>query len=166
MDESMERGGAKLADWVRRALGEVATTFEAPTPEVRGTCVCLYPYGLENLMYRYRPTHRRPANGFRLRYLVTAWAPSSLEAQSILEKLYFSAGDEGDFEVEPTANDVLLWLAIGILPRPAFFLLASVQQEREEQELPLARQPPRLHTSPGVPSANLVGEPPRANPSP
>ena len=166
MNESLEECEVGLVAWVRKALGGVATTFELPIENPQETCVSLYPYGLENLVYRHCSTHGRPPNGFRLRYLVTAWASSSPRAQSMLEKLYFSAEGEGDFEVEPTANDVLLWLATGILPRPAFFLLASVQQAREELDLPLVRHSPRLNTSPGIPSAGSVTGSPSTNPSP
>lgn len=129
------------------SAGGIKTVFEAPPRKIDVPCVSFYACGLQDLLYHHKTTRSRPPIGFRIRYLVTAWAKTQVRAQAVLAELVFSALDEADFDVELTVTDSSLWQALGILPRPAFFLLVSIRRPREEPQVPRVLQPPRVDSS-------------------
>ena len=155
--EALEGSSERLKSWVSSTLGEVDTTFEAPSSKVeKRPRVFLYAVGLEDLVYRHGTTGGRAPQGFRFRYLITAGAPSPAMAHELLGELIFTAMDEADFDIELSGSDSCLWQQLGIPPRPAFFLFISVQRPREEVALPKVQEPPRLESSVSRPLTGRV----------
>lgn len=158
--EVLEGFSERLGAWATETLGGVEATFDAPSHLKRGgECVSLYALGIEDLIYRHGTTGGRPPLGFRFRYLVTTWAANLTKAQKFLGELVLSAMEESDYDVELSGVDTMLWHAFGIPPRPAFFLLVSVQKHRPTPLTPRIQEPPRVQASLTAPLVGRVTGP-------
>jgi hypothetical protein len=146
-----------LAVWVRDILGDVDTRFDLPGVQPDGKGVVLYLLSLA-------PTppastlHLAPLQ-FYLRYLITTWAETTLEAHRLLGELILAAMENGrPYEVDLDPVPPELWMALQLPPQPAFVLRALVRKARPEAVPKLALRS-IIDTRPGVTLFGLVQGP-------
>ncbi len=144
----------QLEEWVRSVLPDADLSFEPPTDTGDGRGVNLY---LMELINSPLPGGRHTAPlQILLRYLVTSWAESSLEAHRMMGELVFAAMENSEFEVELETVPIDTWTAFGIAPRPSFILRYKLRVERPEKTVPLVSGPLSITSSPMMDLQGLV----------
>ena len=120
----------ELASWVTRILGDVPTRFDMPTEQPEGRGVVLF-------LLSFSPTP--PASSgppiplqVTLRYLVTTWAESPLEAHKLLGDLILAAMEEKEYELELEPVPGETWQAFHLPPQPAFVLRVLLRKPLPE----------------------------------
>jgi hypothetical protein len=119
-----------IAAWVTDILGEVPTRFDMPADQPEGKGVILY-----LLSFMATPpasTGRITPLQFTLRYLVTTWAETSLEAHKLLGELALAAMEDVRYEIELEPLPAEIWQAFNLPPQPAFVLRALLRKSRQE----------------------------------
>jgi hypothetical protein len=143
----------QLADWVENVLGPVA--FSLGPPEQAPADAGVSCYLMELLDNPPLRTSRRPPLQIFLRYLVTIWASAPKEAHQMLEDLLFATMEAPDLQVEVEPLTAAGWRALGVTPRPSFFLRVPLRRERPQPGVKLVRQPLGIEA---VPVASLQGQ--------
>jgi hypothetical protein len=143
----------QLAGWVGNVLGPVA--FSLAPPEQAPADIGVSCYLMELLDNPPLRTTRRPPLQITLRYLVTTWADTAQQAHEMLEELLFATMETPDLEVEVEPAEPTMWAALGVAPRPSFFLRVPLRRERPQPGVKLVRQPLGIEA---VPIASLQGQ--------
>ncbi len=151
---TMEDADQRLKDWVDTLLPGTAVTLSAPADKGVAPLVGLYLLDLHASPPAKGP--RRSPQQIELGYLVTAWAPSPEESHSMLWTLVFGAMEVAEFEIDLTPISGQLWLAFGVVPRPAFMLRLSLRRERPEESVRLIKSAIELNASPMASMAGLL----------
>jgi hypothetical protein len=119
-----------LAAWTLEILGDITTRFDMPVDQPLGTGVVLY-------LLSFEPTP--PASTgqiaplqFTLRYLITTWAETPIEAHKLLGKLVLAAMEESRYEVELDPVPPEIWQAFRLPPKTAFVLRVLLRKLRQE----------------------------------
>ena len=120
----------ELADWAKSVVGDVPTLFEIPKELTQGSGVL---FCLVSLLPAPPPSTGKIAPlQYKLRYLVTTWAESTLEAHRLLGDLVFAAMENSKFEIDLNPVPFEFWQACGWTPQPSFGLTLLVQKPRPE----------------------------------
>jgi hypothetical protein len=85
-----------------------------------------------------------------LRYLVSTWAGAAEEAHRLLGELVFAAMENPEFEVELEPLDATTWVALGVAPRPSFFLRVPLRKERPQPPVKRVRAPLVVQVTPVI----------------
>ena len=128
-----------VAWWAGSVLHSVAVSLGPPDDGRDGDRVSLWLYDLE-----HTPPARRPEATpwqFSLRYLVSTWSADASTAHRHLGQLVFAAMEHEDLEVDLPAPPVTAWTALGVVPRPAFFLKVLLRRPRPRPEGVYVRSP-------------------------
>ena len=136
----------RLQEWVQTTLGLDAVSLEPPHDGQDGRGISLFLIEL-----REAPAPRgttRPPLQLALRYLITAWAPEPAESHRLLGELVLAAMEQPDFQVELEPSPPALWTALGVTPRPAFFLRIPLRLERPEPPVHRVRVPLVVRAAP------------------
>jgi hypothetical protein len=143
----------QLTDWVETVLGSIPVSLAPPEQDPTEVGVSCYLMELvDNPPLR---TTKRPPLQIMLRYLVTTWADTPREAHRMLEELLFAAMETPDLGVEVQSLEPAVWAALGVAPRPSFFLRLPLRRERPQPSAKLVRQPLGIEA---VPVASLQGQ--------
>ncbi len=146
MMDNIDNVDRQLGEWINSVLENMELSFGPPADNSDGHGVSLY---LMELAHSPLPAgQRKVLRQISLRYLVTSWAESPLEAHRILGKLIFAAMENAEFEVEPGTAPIDVWKAFGIAPRPSFILRRNLRVERPETVAPMVRVPMTIENSP------------------
>jgi hypothetical protein len=148
----IDRIDDKLSSWIKTILGEIPLSLSEPAPPPSQPGVNLYLWEL--LDAPPLRGQQRPPLQIHLRYLVTTWADEPAEAHRLLGQLVFAALADPEFEVDLTPLSAESWLALNMVPRPAFFLRIPLRLEQPEADIPLVRAPVVLN---GTPVTTLHG---------
>jgi hypothetical protein len=152
--EDVERS---LTDWATSVANVPAMT--SLQPGKGGTAsqkrIVVYPYEL-----RSRPSTRgnhRPPLQVTMRYLIMADGPAD-DGHRVLLDLALSALERtetqpGEFEAVIEPLSVEGWRALGVAPRPSFFIHVPVKREREDRVAP----PVRVARVMGAPLRSAAG---------
>lgn len=116
MIEEVDR---KLQEWVSSVVGDVEVRFDVPRDRP-GPAVWIYLLDLQSALPEQRG-ERRPLQ-MSLRYLITTWADEEPRAHALLGKLALAALERNDAQVELRGPSPETWSALGVAPRPAFFM--------------------------------------------
>ena len=135
-----------LASWVQKTLNIGNVVIAAPQNADAGTGVGLFL--LESVPTPRPRAVRRPPLQIMLRYLVTTWAETAVEAHRMLGELLFAALAEDSYEIESEAPPLTLWTALSVTPRPSFLLRTPIHRERPERTAPLVRAPLVVNAGP------------------
>jgi hypothetical protein len=118
---------ADLESWISPLVVPAGVSVGSPAVSATGSGVNLHLLALAG-----HPPLRgagRPPIQAKLRYLVTAWAPTASEAHRLLDSVLVAAAQRDDVEVVLEALDATTWLAMGIRPQAALLLDVPVRQE-------------------------------------
>jgi hypothetical protein len=132
----------RLRSWIASLAGPITISNTPPGREETGSGVSLY------LMEMSRAPLARKEHDqlvqITARYLVTTWAEQAQDAHELLERLMLGAMDNPEVQVE--FNPLLLsdWIAFGVVPRPSFMLLLTLQRQRRERTSTLVSAPPMV----------------------
>jgi hypothetical protein len=149
----IEQADQKVGDWAQRVVGNsVLLSYAPPTAVFDETAVNLYLWEL--LDAPPLRSQQRPPLQIHLRYLVTTWAEDPTTAHRLLGQLVFAALANPEFDIDLTPLPAASWLALNIIPRPAFFLRIPLRLEQPEPDIPLVRAPVVLN---GTPVTTLHG---------
>jgi hypothetical protein len=129
----------RLTGWIQSVLPKIPVSLlpAAATPSGKGIALLAVDLATDPVARGAK----RPPLRLQVRYLVTSWAPEPEEAHRMIGELAFSAMDRGDLELEPGPVPLELWRTLGLPPRAAFLLKATVQKEREEKPVPRVKVP-------------------------
>lgn len=124
----------RLQEWARTILPGVEIRFTPPDDTEAVPAIHCY---LLDLLPDASSTAagRAPLLQLGLRYLVTAHGDSPRETHKALGTLVFAAMEHPDFRVELDPPAAGFWSALGIVPRPAFMLRASLRLQRPEPKV-------------------------------
>lgn len=149
----IDRIDQKLKHWAEGILDAPTVFFDLPAKDVQAHGVCIYL--IELLHNRPERTLKRPPLQFTLRYMVTTWDALPEVAHRMLGELLFSAMQHADMEVDQAAVTYAAWQAMGIRPRPAFFIRIPLRKEIPEPRVPRVARPINIET---LPQASLHGK--------
>jgi hypothetical protein len=121
---------ARLTTWISGVLPNVAVLLDMPTKPPDSDSVSVHLLELEDAPPA-RGIERSPLQ-VGLRYLVTAWSDDPSVAHRLLGQLLFAAMDAPDVEVQVAAVGAEAWAALGVAPRPSFFLRVPLRQPRPQ----------------------------------
>ncbi len=138
----------RLREWTESVVEGVSFSLEPPAGTEATTGVSFYLLELvENAPARTAtPTPLQ----FSLRYLVSTWAGALEEAHRLLGELVFAAMENPEFEVELEPVDPSTWVALGVAPRPSFFLRVPLRKERPQPPVKRVRAPLVVKVTPVV----------------
>jgi hypothetical protein len=105
---------------------------------------------------RTRRNHPDPSLTLVGRYLVTTWAKEIRRAHRVLGELLVAAIEDQHFDVDPEPPGLAVWRAIGISPRPGFFMKARLRVERVTRAVKPVLVPLRVGTVDLRPLRGLV----------
>jgi len=155
MIDAMDR---ELLDWLKATAPKAMVSLTAPPAEAGDKpLVSCYLIALATA-----PPTRGLASGgpapqqFALRYLVSVSAAVPEEAHRVLGPLVFAAMDRPGCEVELDMLPADLWLALGVVPRPAFMLRVPLRLARPEPTAGIVLHPIVINESPLRPLAGRV----------
>lgn len=146
--------------WITAVLGDVPVSFAPPVGSADGAAesaaesdgINCY---LLDLLPSPPPSGNRIAPlQFSVRYLVTAWSADAATAHQRLGALVFAALDHDEYDADLEPVPPALWHALGVRPRPAFFLRTLVRRPRPEPDVRYVRQPLVVRSAP---AGTLVG---------
>ncbi len=136
----------ELGAWAASVVGGVEVSHDLPAEGASGRGVSLYLFEILNTPAPR--TQQRPPLKITLRYLVTTWAESTVEAHSILGELIFAALERNDLEVDLEPASGPLWIGAGKLARPSFRVRIPLTRSRPENLAPQVKAPMILRSSP------------------
>jgi hypothetical protein len=131
-----------LESWAKEVFADLEVSFGVPAAETDRLSLCLYL--LDVLPSPSGRGSRLPPLQMTLRYLVIPQGKVPAENHQLLGKLFISAMENAELEIEKEPLPVELWRAFGIVPRPAFILRVPFKHERTEKIAPPVRQPLQL----------------------
>ncbi len=142
-----------LKDWANSVVKSADVSFAAPNDTQSGKGIGLY---LLDLVYKPSASATLPLpHQVSLHYLVTTWAESPEAAHCLLGQLIFAAIENPEFEIQMDSIPVSLWVALHIIPRPAFVLRMPLKRDRPHPTSPTVRVAPEVQISPSMP---LLGQ--------
>jgi hypothetical protein len=145
----------RVKDWILSVAAGTEVSLAAPKSQESGSGVGAYL--LDVTKAPPSNTGRRPAPlHLTLRYLVTTWSDNPEDAHQLLVRLMFAAMESADYQIEADPPPVSVWRALGVSPRPAFFLRVPLVYERPSIPAKLVRQPLKIQASPLVSLHGLV----------
>jgi hypothetical protein len=127
----------RLAEWVASITPGAEVSYEPPAAAPAGKGVSLYLYELRP---QPPPRTRMPPVQATLRYLVTAWAASQVDAHALLGDLILAALETADMEVDQEPVPLEVWRLFGTPPRPSFVLSVGLRRDRDEPPVSMVRQ--------------------------
>ncbi|WP_245601886.1 carboxypeptidase-like regulatory domain-containing protein [Hamadaea tsunoensis] len=136
----IEAATADLLAWLGRAAGQPARLGAPDAGESTGEHLTLTPLDLRT-QRQTRGTGAREPYRFGVRYLLTASGEGAL---GLLDRVLAAAVAAGEPQIVLEAGDTALWRALGVPPRPAFFVDVPVQIAYEERTAPPVRHPLQL----------------------
>lgn len=150
----------ELQEWLKATVPKTAVSFTVPPAEAgEKPMISCYLLALATAPPTRATTNGSPApQQFALRYLVSVSAAVPEDAHRILGPLVFAAMDRPGCEVELDMLPADLWLALGVVPRPAFMLRVPLRLARPEPTAGIVLHPIVINKSPLRPLAGrLVG---------
>jgi hypothetical protein len=127
----IEQADERLQQWAKSTVEGIEVRFDLPDkPSGR---FALF-YLLELLDLPPLRTAKIAPLQLSARYLVTTWGKTEFEAHEILSKLVFTAMADPDWQVELRPMAAEVWNALGIPPRPSFWITIPLLQPRVEPE--------------------------------
>ena len=138
----------RLIEWIGNVVGDVTISLAAPRDQEEGSGVSLYLLQLSSTPPA-STSHVTPLQ-FTLHYLVTTWSDEPETAHQLLGDLTLAALDNAEMEVDLTPPVPEMWLALRMLPRPAFVLRVLVRQPRPDPDVRYVTQPLVLRAGPSV----------------
>jgi hypothetical protein len=144
----------QVAAWIRGVVGDdVPISFELPA-KAAGPVVSAY---LLELRDHPAPAGTPPAPlQVLLSYLVTTASDSPESAHRLLGQLVFSALEHPEYRPDLEPPPAPLWSALGVSPRPAFFLRVPCRRERPARPSKRVLTPLVVTTSPMGPIVGRV----------
>ena len=141
----IEAATQDLMAWLAQAAGQPARL--GPPQDGAADGLSLWP--LELRPQRQTRTAGGPREPFRfsVRYLLTASGPQALR---LLDKVLTAAANAGEPQFSLDAGDPALWLALGVMPRPAVLIEAPVQIRPPHKHIPPVTQPLQIKILPRV----------------
>jgi hypothetical protein len=140
-----------VTNWIKPTVGDIAVEFgpvEA-RPLLEGTAgVHLTFLGITPAAPPRSMTRQPPSLLMLARYLVTASAPAQAQADRLIVALGFAALDRRSPELERDGPAPDLWLALGVIARPALLIRAVLERRRVIRQAPLVRQPAIVEYAP------------------
>jgi len=150
----------ELLEWLKATVPKTMVSFGAPLAEAGDKpLVSCYLLALATAP----PTRGASSGGpapqqFALRYLISVSAAAQEDAHRLLGPLVFAAMDRPGSEVELDMLPAELWIALGVVPRPAFLLRVPLRLARPEPTAGIVLHPIIINQSPLRPLAGrLVG---------
>ena len=150
LDLTDERLSTWIGATVENATVTLALPVDAPAPTGEG--VSLYLLSFANCPPPR--TNERPPLQILLRYLVTTWATTPQKAHQLLGDLAFAAMGVSEFSIDLDPLPAETWLALKLVPRPAFMLSLPVRQERPKARVEYVRSALSVKTEP---MSQLIG---------
>lgn len=135
----------QLRDWVNSTVAGLDILMSMPPATVDRCTVSLSLYELDNAV----PARRegpRPIE-LTLRYLVTTYAESPIDAHRAFGQLLFAAIENPAFCVDTRPLPIEVWQAFDAAPRPAFRLEMPLVRERQTSTA-LITKPVEVRVSP------------------
>lgn len=149
----IELADKRLKEWANAAVEGLEVRFDLPTKPGE-KCASLY---LLELLDSPPPRTAKIAPlQLSARYLVTAWGSSELEGHEILGKLVFTAMADPEWQVELRPVSADMWRALGVPPRPSFWITVPLRQPRVERMAPPVRKPLVVNSSFVLPLHGIV----------
>ena len=150
----------ELLDWLKATVPKTTVSLAVPPAEAGDKpLVSCYLLALATA-----PPTRGAANGspapqqYALRYLISVSAADPEVAHRVLGPLVFAAMDRPGCEVELDMLPADLWLALGVVPRPAFMMRVPLRLARPEPAAGMVLHPIVINQSPlRALSGRLVG---------
>jgi hypothetical protein len=118
---------ADLESWLSVLVAPASVSIGPPVAAATGSGVSVHLLALAG-----HPPLRgagRPAIQAKLRYLVTAWAPTTGESHQLLDSVLVAAEQREGVEVSFEGVDGATWLALGVHPQAALLLDVPVRRE-------------------------------------
>lgn len=154
----IDRVDAQLSAWVEQAIGISRVIFAPPTEMLAESVDAQVTLHLFQIVPDLPPRNlQRAPLQVVLRYLVTAQAGTTEKAHRMLGELVFAAMESPEFQVDFDPLPAEFWLALGVIPQPAFVLRVPLVREREQPSAPLVRQPVVRATSMAVLQGVVLG---------
>lgn len=129
----------ELQEWVKSVVADVDVVLGPPHQFEGKRGVSLYLLALAPPPAAWM--NRQSAIRVALRYLVTTWAEDEQRAHAMLGQLVQAAIEKREYELDLTEVPVAMWMAFGIVPRPAFMLSLPLPVERAESAVKLVQGP-------------------------
>lgn len=144
VDDALER-------WLTAVAPKVAIEFDTPGPARHEPAnpLTIHVFLMGLLPERPVATQRRHPLQARLQYLVSVCDGSARERHALLGRLVFAALEQHAFEVALGPIEPRLWCALGVPPRPAFWLHAPVHLDGPGPGAPQVLTPPDVQVTPG-----------------
>jgi hypothetical protein len=139
MKIELEQVDDLLKDWVKNITKVSEVSFSLDGVKSAKASVNLYLLSLGSKPPA-RGTNPAPLQ-FLARYLVTTSGSDMVESHRLLGNLVFAALEDTRFDVDLQPISADTWLALKVLPQPAFVLEILVQRERPLLEAPLIQAP-------------------------
>lgn len=151
----IEQVDTKVQAWVQGILPDTEVVVGPPhqfegRQGVKGVNLYLLALADSRPAWANHPVTKRIA----LRYFITTWGKTEEEAHALLSKLVFAAWEQQEYELSLSELPLVLWSALGVLPRPAFTLWVPCAMEQPQPETKLVRGPLAVQ---GAPVRSLFG---------
>jgi hypothetical protein len=142
----MEELTHRMMAWAAEVVAPLPVTLAPPQDGADGLSVYL-------LDVRPAPAPRtaRPPLRVEVRYLLTPPVVPPEAPPAELDRLVFALLTQNEFEPEPTAPPVELWVAFGLTPRPAVLVRGMATRERVVPDRPVVREPLAVDLRPAGP---------------
>lgn len=139
-----------LLDWLTATAPKTVVTLAAPAADAGDKpLVSCYLLALATAPPARGAGTRGPVpQQFALRYLISVSAADPQEAHRVLGPLVFAAMDRAGCEVELDMLPADLWLALGVVPRPAFILRVPLRLARPEPATGIVLHPIVINEAP------------------
>ena len=145
MIDQMDR---RLREWAESVVEGVSFSLAPPASPQTGRGVSFYLLELvENAPAR--TTTPTPLQ-LSLRYLISSWAETPEEAHRLLGEIAFAAMENTEFAVELQPLNPAAWAALGVAPRPSFFLRVPLRKDRPQPSVKRVRAPLVVHVAPVI----------------
>jgi hypothetical protein len=138
----IEQADTTLSEWIEATCpdAEVSLALPGDAPPRKSTVVCYL------LAFAAAPPLRPIAGAkaaplqYSARYLVMALGRDQREEHRLLDALVGAALDRAGFEVDLAGIPAELWVALRLVPRPAFAIQVLLSRARPEPEPRLVRE--------------------------
>jgi hypothetical protein len=138
----------RLKEWAESVVEGVSFSLAQPTdtPTERGVSF----YLLELVQNAPARTTTPTPLQLSLRYLISTWAEAPEEAHRLLGELAFAAMENTEFAVELEPLTPTAWVALGVAPRPSFFLRVPLRKDRTQPPVKRVRAPLVVQVAPVI----------------
>ncbi len=128
----------QIVQWTKDVLGEGIAALVPPAKEQKGRGVGIYL--LEVMPEPRQHVAVRPRLQASLKYLITCWDDSAVEAHRVLGELLEAAMQHPQYEICAESPAPALWTAFGIAPQPCLTLKTRAWKELETKPVKLVRK--------------------------